>query len=122
MKFKKQVMKLLALKQRQIEGSKGSTYSLPLEAVSQSTQPLDVMLSPSEGLRINSAEHLAFSGVLRRRDSSASPQNDITTQSLKGQEIGIRVTAVIILALTLLFLPQARAQQQDWLSYYPSMW
>jgi len=40
---------------------------------------------------------------------------------VKGEEVGFRITAAILFALTLLFLTDATAQQDDWLSYYPSV-
>lgn len=40
---------------------------------------------------------------------------------IKGNEVGVRITAIIVFAFTLLFLTKATAQLQDWLSYYPSV-
>ena len=47
------------------------------------------MLSPSAKLRINSAKHLEFSTGYEVEILRLSPQNDIATQSLRGNdEIG----------------------------------
>ena len=40
---------------------------------------------------------------------------------VKGEDVGFRITAAIIFAFTLLFLTDATAQQDDWLSYYPAV-
>ncbi len=40
---------------------------------------------------------------------------------VKGEDVGFRITAAIIFAFTLLFLTDATAQHDDWLSYYPAV-
>ena len=40
---------------------------------------------------------------------------------VKGEEVGFRIAAAIILAITFLFILEATAQEQDWLSYYPAV-
>ena len=46
------------------------------------------MLSPSAKLRINSAKHLEFSIGYEVEILRLSPQNDIATQSLRGNDWG----------------------------------
>jgi hypothetical protein len=55
--------------------------------------------------------------VRRENNSATSPHSS----PVKGEEVGFRITAAILFALTLLFLTDATAQQDDWLSYYPSV-
>jgi Domain of unknown function (DUF4431) len=38
-----------------------------------------------------------------------------------GEKVGVRIAVMVFLVLTLLLLPQAGAQQEDWLSYYPAV-
>jgi hypothetical protein len=40
---------------------------------------------------------------------------------IEGEKVAAGMAVVVILVLALLLLPEARAQQQDWLSYYPAV-
>jgi hypothetical protein len=78
-----------------------------LSQAAKYTKPLSHELSPRP-LRAR---------VRGANSSALSPHSS----PVKGEEVGFRITAAIIFALTILFLTDATAQQDDWLSYYPSV-
>jgi hypothetical protein len=40
---------------------------------------------------------------------------------IEGEKVAVGIAVVVTLVLALLLRPEARAQQQDWLSYYPAV-
>jgi Domain of unknown function (DUF4431) len=80
-----------------------------LSQVAKYTKPLSHELSPRP-LRERAR-------VRGENNSAPSPHSS----PVKGEEVGFRITAAIIFALTLLFLTDATAQKDDWLSFYPSV-
>lgn len=70
-------------------------------------EPVSKKLSPRR-LRVR---------VTAKFNSAPSP----LASPVKGAKVGVRVVPLVIFALALLFLSQATAQQDDWLSYYPAV-
>jgi len=91
MSFTKQPLKLLATNQRHIKESAGLAYPFPSRERARVRGHIDCH-APSPH----------FSPV-------------------KGEEVGLRITLLISVILVLFLLQNARAQQDDWLSYYPAV-